>query len=133
TDLQICRFLDLHEAYVVIACFQRGRVKHDDGYRSDQSHRAAYAPSYRSVDDVEPYLLTLRQDERGAPQHAPQPGDDRQLGRPADRKVERVAEYDLDDEGDEHDCEHRREKILRAIPQPAGCFNQRWMSHVGLP
>jgi hypothetical protein len=64
-------------------------------------------------------LLVLPQPERGAEQDHVQPGDHRQLGGPADREVEEVAEDDLDQKGDEHDREQRRDDALGAAVHPA--------------
>ena len=72
----------------------------------------------RAGDEVEADLLAFLQPERRAQQHHVQPRDDRQLGRPADREVEEIAEDDLDDEGDEHDAEQRGDDVLRAAANP---------------
>ena len=52
----------------------------------------------------------------GAPEDQPEPGDHRDLGGPADREVEEVAEDDLRHEGEEHDGkEHCRHELREAV------------------
>ena len=117
-DLEIGRALDLHEADVV----ERGRERHRvQGHDRDPGHDArdaAGAGAERAVEEIEADLLALPHHEGGAPEHPPQPGDDGQLRRPADREVQEVAEDDLQQEREEHDGQHGRQDILRAAPQP---------------
>ena len=84
----------------------------------DRPWRCARARPDRAGEEVEADLLALLQHEGRAPSTSHSHMTTRQLGGPADREVEEVAEDDLDDEGDEHHREQARGDVLRPPAQP---------------
>ena len=75
----------------------------------------AFAPT---IDYVEAHLVFFAQDECGAPQGAPDPTEDADLVRPAERLVEDIARNDLENEAQKHGNQQQRGDVLRAAPEP---------------
>ena len=76
-------------------------------------HHAAGFGSGGRIEKVEPNFFFLPEDKGSTPQDNPYPKDDTDLIRPADRKVQNIAEYYLQDEGCEHQCQHDGEQVFR--------------------
>ena len=117
-DLEIGAALDLHEGDVAHGGRQRHAEEDDGGNGHDQSEHAPSERPQLARDEVEADLLVLLEPERRSDQHHVQPGDDRQLRRPADREIEEIPEDDLDDERDEHDAEQAGDDVLGASSHP---------------
>src|SRR5690606_1594387 len=86
-------------------------------------HDAASLVAGATPNEIEPDLFRFPDHESRAEQHDPDPQGDADLVRPADRKVEEVAEYDLENEHDEHREQHRAQNVLRPPSEPVagGC------------
>ena len=80
---------------------------------------------HQRVDDVEADLVVVRQHERRAPQHDPHPAEDGDLVGPAERLVQQVAKYDLQQERDEHQRHQHDGDVVGAAQQPAAGGRQR--------
>src|SRR3954469_11488271 len=83
-DAEIGRALDLEEHDVTDDRGKRDPEQHNGGDAGDDGAHAARSGAHRAIENVEADFIALAQYKDGAPQRAPDPGDQARLFGPAE-------------------------------------------------